>query len=98
MLGQLSSQGSGLLDSEIQRSSLSLVVLSDGLSLRLVDDGEDSGNVLSDVVDLGDFRRSTSGDLLDSQGSELLLEFLELLHQLGLVLRTKGVCGDLVKR
>lgn len=52
---QFSSECSCLFDSEIQRCLFSFIVFSDCLTLGLVDDCEDSSDVLSDVVDFGDF-------------------------------------------
>lgn len=71
-LGQSSSQGSGLLCSQVLWLVLrTLVQLSDGLSLVLVDDSQDTGNVLSDSVDLW---QRWSRQLLDLQFSQLLLQ------------------------
>ena len=96
MFRQLASDGSSLLDSQVQGSSLALVVFSDGLTLRLVDDGQDTSDILSDIMNLGDLTGSTSSNLLHSEGRQLLLEFLQLLHQLCLVLRAEGVCCNLL--
>lgn len=52
-LGQSSSQSSGLLGSQVLwLVLLTLVQLSDSFSLLVVQDGQDTGNVLSDSLDL----------------------------------------------
>lgn len=88
-LGQSSSQSSGLLGSQVLGDVLlAFVEASDGFSLVLVDDSQNSGDVLSDNVDSG--QRSLL-DLLHSQGGQLLLELNELRLQFFL-----GLGSDLV--
>lgn len=88
-LGQSSSQSSGLLGSQVLgQVLLTFVEASDGFSLVLVDDSQDSGNVLSHQRDLG--QGSLLG-LLDSQRGQLLLEFNKSGFQLVLRFGSKFV-------
>lgn len=83
--GKSSSDSSGLLGSEVLgHVLLVLVELSDLLSLGEVEHGEHSGDVLSDIVDLGELAALGATKLLDSESSELLLELDELALELGL--------------
>lgn len=92
MLGQLSSQSSGLLSSQV----LWLVLLtgvegSDRVSLVQVDDGQNTGNVLSDGTDLW---QRWLGELLNLQVGKLLLQGDKLLLQLILGLGTQFVSSQ----
>lgn len=83
--GESSSDGSGLLTSQILgHELLVLVELSDLLSLGQVENGQNSGNVLSHVVDLGELSALGSSELLDSESGELGLELDELALELSL--------------
>ena len=89
VLGQSSSDSPGLLVSEVEGKVLgvlALVQLPDVLPLLLVDDGQDSGDRLSDTVDLSELVGRSTGDLGDPQRSQLGLEFIELGEEVGLVL------------
>lgn len=54
-----------------------------------VDDGEDTGDRLADVVDLGELGARRS-DLLDAELVQLSLELVELLEELILILAPEG--------
>lgn len=83
--GESSSDGSGLLASEILgHELLVLVELSDLLSLGQVEHGQNSGNVLSDIVDLGELTALGATELLHSESGELSLELDELALKLSL--------------
>ena len=71
-----------------------LVELAEVVSLLLVDDSKNSGDRLSDRVDLGELGGGSSGNLLDSKGEELLLELNQLLGEVGLVLGDELVSSD----
>lgn len=91
LLGQGSSQSSGLLLSQVLWNELLVSVeSSDVLSLESVDDSQNSGNVLSDNTNLRD---SWSGQLLDLERSKLLLQLEQLLLQL--LLRLSSQFGNL---
>ena len=88
-LGQSSSQGSGLLGSQVLwLVLLTLVQLSDSLSLLLVDDSQDTGNVLSDSVDSW---KRWLGQLGNLKLSKLLLQVKKLRLQLLLRLGSQFV-------
>lgn len=80
LLRQGSSQSSGLLWSQVLWNVLlTSVESSDVLSLKSSDDSQNSSDVSSDNTDL---RNCWSGQLLDLQGSQLLLQLEQLLLQL----------------
>lgn len=80
LLGQGSSQSSGLLGSQVLwKVLLASVESSDVLSLSSVDHSQHSSNVLSDGTDLWNGR---SGQLLHLQRGQLLLQLSQLLLQL----------------
>lgn len=88
MSGQSPSDGTGLLWAEIKRKILlALVENAELVALLGVDDSENLSDGLAYVMDLSEFRSSTTGHLLYSQLLELGLELFELLGELGLVLR-----------
>lgn len=83
--GESSSDSSGLLTSEILgQELLVLVELTDLLSLGEVENGQNSGNVLSDIVDLGELTALGTTELLDTEVSELSLELDKLALKLSL--------------
>lgn len=83
--GESSSDGSGLLASEVLGEELLVLVeLTDLLSLGEVENGQNSGNVLSDIVDLGELTALGTAELLDTESSELSLELDELALKLSL--------------
>ena len=65
---------------------LVLVVLAEVLTLILVEDGEDAGNVLAHDVDLAKLGGISANLLGNAELGELLLELTQLLQELGLVL------------
>ncbi len=81
-LGQSTSHGSCLLASQILRNVFrSLASLAKSSLLLLVVDSQDSGNGLSDRLDLGDLGSGSIGDLSDVQFSKFLAEFCESVKE-----------------
>ena len=88
-LGQSSSQSSGLLGSQVLwLVLLTLVQFSDSLSLVLRDNSQDTSDVLSDSVDLW---QRWSGQFLNLQFGQFLLQFNQLVFQLFLGLGSQFV-------
>lgn len=93
---QSSSDGTGLLVSEVKGEVLGLLVeLPEVLPLLLVDDSEDSGNGLADSVDLGQLASRATGDLLHPQRGKLSLELGKLLQKVLLALGLELEGSDL---
>jgi hypothetical protein len=85
--GQATADGAGLLGPEVKGKVLLVLVEQAELSALLgVDDGQDAGNRLADVVDLGELG-ARRDDLLNAELAQLGLELTELLGELVLVLR-----------
>jgi len=79
MLRQPSSNSASLLGSKVEREVLLLLVKETQLrSLVGVDDCENFRDGLSEVVDFGEFRGSSAGNLLHAQLSQLGLQLIEL--------------------
>ena len=107
---QSSTHGTGLLDTEIQRSEALLLVEKTKLfTLGLVDNGQNTGNVLTGLTTIilkliswllcGDYQNLhflglTTSNLLDTDVGKLLLLFVKDLDELGLVLVTEFVSFD----
>lgn len=84
---QCTTSGTGKLWAQINGLvGLSSVDTSQVLLLRLVDDGENAGNVLSEDANLGELRGGTAGNLGDTQVGQLLLQLIKLLQQIVLLL------------
>lgn len=76
--GQSSADGAGLLEAKVDWLLLVVSVeLAELLLLGLVDDGQDSGDVLTNDADLGELGGGSSGDLGDAEGGELGLLLVE---------------------
>jgi hypothetical protein len=74
---QSSAHSTGLLDTKIQGDELLLLVEETELfTLGLVDDGQDTGNVLAGLSNL---LGTTTGHLLDTDFGKLLLLFVKNL-------------------
>lgn len=92
LLGEGTSDGSGLLHSQVLWNVLlSSVESSDRLSLLQVDHSENSGDVLSNLLDLWKRR---SAKLLHLQSGQLLLQVDQLLLELFLRLCSQFACLD----
>ena len=104
---QSSTHSTGLLDTEIQRNVLLLLVEETELfTLGLVDDSQDTSNVLTGFTAAYtrvsysniiytlylQFLSSTTGNLLNTEVSKSLLLFVKDLEKLSLVLVTEFVC------
>lgn len=88
MNGQPPPDGTGLLWAEIKRKVLlALVEKAELVALQGVDYSENLSDGLAYVVDLGEFGSGTTNHFLYSQLLEFVLELIELLGELGLVLR-----------
>lgn len=59
----------------------------------LVGDSQNTGNVLSDLTNLGDLTSSTTSHLGNAQTLQLVLEVLQLGQQLTLGLGSQLVCS-----
>ena len=94
-VSQLSSLLSGELSSLIKRlvSLLGELSLGGGSSLFRLN-SENASDRLSDMLDLGKFGTSTTGNLGDAELSELALQLIELLSEILLVLSSKLVSLD----
>ena len=85
MPGELPPDGAGLLRPEIKRQELLLLVsLSQRRLLLLRDHSQNLSDPKPHNFDLGEFVRSTAGDLGNAEEGELRLEILELAQELGL--------------
>jgi len=83
VLGETTSDSAGLLWAEVQWDVLLAGVQDTELmALVGVDDGEDTGNVLADIVDPVQLGRSAAGHLLNAEGLKLALQFIQLLSQI----------------
>ena len=99
VLGHSPADGASLLGAEVERQVLLALVEDAELGALVgVDDGEDAGDRLADVVDLAQLRLGTTGNLLGAQGNELLLQLIELLLEIILVLAPKLLGSDLAGR
>jgi len=95
MLGQPSSNGASFLLTEIEgKIFLSLVELSEVLTLLLVGDGQNACYRFADSVNPSKFGSRTTSNLLDSKSQQLLLQFAQLFCQIILRLGLEFVCLD----
>jgi hypothetical protein len=96
--GQTAADSPGLLGPEVERGVLlGLVEEAELRSLLGVDNGEDAGDGLSEVVDLVELG-ARGGNLLDPELAELSLQLAELLGELVLVLAPELTGLDLSGR
>ena len=65
---------------------LPLIQLAEIFLLVLVDDSQDSGDVLPKDADFGEFRRGTTSNFGHSEVGQLLLQVIQLFQQLFLLL------------
>jgi len=92
-LGQTAADGTSLLGTEVQGSELlGLVEQTELFALGLVDDSQNASNSLASGTNL--LESSSTGDLLNTEGCKILLEFIKLLGKLGLVFVAKLVGFD----
>lgn len=101
VLGQPTSDSSGLLVSKVKGNVLGvlrLVQVPDVLPLLLVDDGQDTGDRLSDDRDPSQLVGASTGNLGDPQRGQLGLELIELGEQVSLVLALQLESPDLGRR
>jgi hypothetical protein len=96
--GQAAADGASLLGPEVKGQVLLVLVEEAELSTLLrVDDGEDAGDRLADIVDLGELA-ARGDDLLDAKLAQLRLELTQLLGELVLVLGPQLARLDLGSR
>jgi len=94
VLGESSADGAGLLGSEVEGSVLLALVEQAELSpLVGVDDGEDLGDSLADIMDASELGVGASRDLGGPERNQLRLEVGELSRELvlGLIPQLSGL-------
>jgi hypothetical protein len=92
---QFPTKGTGQLGSEVERLVLLALVESTKLALLgLIDNCEHTGNRFSDLLDLGQFRRGTTSNLLHTKRGKFGLQFFELFEKLSFLFCPKLVCLD----
>jgi len=62
------------------------------LPLLGVEDGQRAGDGLANIVDLGELGGSTAGNLLDTEGDQLVLQVIKLLGEVLLGLGPQLCC------
>lgn len=95
-LAQTTTNGTGLLGTQISRQVLGTGVLeTQSFTLLLRQNGHDAGDGLASRSDLGDLAGGSVGDLLDAEGGEFGFQVSELFEEfsIGLLAKFKSLGG-----